>query len=264
LALRGYKRPAYLLVSSVHRSAALQAVLKKAMKRAIDLAVVISSLMVLWPLLLAIAVCVKLTSAGPVLFRQQRVGWRGQLFEIFKFRTMVENAHQQGPQLTVLHDPRITPLGRLLRRTKLDELPQLLNVLRGDMSLVGPRPQIPSVVRHYPDDIHNIVFSVRPGITDPATIAYRDEERILAAADNPQVCHIDRILPHKLTMYVQYVRCRNTASDLRILLQTIGCLMPTAQDAAPTAKARLTASPERHSRGGLRAGNRRVAAAVRV
>lgn len=196
------------------------------MKRAIDLAIVIPGLVILSPLLLAIAVAVRLTSPGPVLFRQQRVGWHGRLFEILKFRTMVVDADRQGPQLTVLNDPRITPLGRLLRRTKLDELPQLLNVLCGDMSLVGPRPQIPSVVSHYPEDIHRVVFSVRPGITDPATLAYRNEEEMLAASENPQRCHIDRILPRKLDMYVHYVRCQSTTTDARILLQTIACLLP--------------------------------------
>ncbi len=197
------------------------------MKRAIDLAVVVPSIIVLSPLLLAIAVCIRLTSKGPVLFRQQRVGWHSQLFEILKFRTMVADAGQHGPQLTVLDDPRITPLGRFLRRFKLDELPQLLNVLRGDMSLVGPRPQIPSVVDHYPEHVHQIVFSVRPGITDPATITYRNEEQLLATAENPQRFHIDCILPHKLTMYVDYVRCQTTSTDLRIMLQTLRCILPT-------------------------------------
>ncbi len=201
------------------------------MKRAFELAVVAPSIIVLSPLLLAIAICIRLTSRGPVLFRQQRVGWHGQLFEIFKFRTMVADAGDRGPPLTVLDDPRITRFGRFLRRFKLDELPQLLNVLRGDMSLVGPRPQIPSVVNHYPEHIHEIVFSVRPGITDPATIAYRNEEQILAAAENPQRFHIDCILPHKLTMYVDYVHCRTTTTDLRILLQTISCIMPSLRSA---------------------------------
>lgn len=204
------------------------------MKRAIDLAIVIPGLVLLSPLLLAIAVVVRITSPGPVMFRQQRVGWRGELFEIFKFRTMVVDADQRGPHLTVMNDPRITPLGRLLRRTKLDELPQLFNVLRGDMSLVGPRPQIPSVVSHYPEEVHRVVFSVRPGITDPATIQYRNEEQILAAAENPQRCHIDRLLPRKLDMYVHYVRCQSTTTDARILLQTIACLLPKPRPRVPS------------------------------
>ncbi len=206
------------------------------MKRAIDLAIVVPGLILLSPLLLAIAICSKLTSTGPVLFRQQRVGWRGQPFEILKFRTMVADAGDRGPLLTVLNDPRITSMGRVMRRFKLDELPQLINVLRGEMSLVGPRPQIPSVVSHYPDSVHDVVFSVRPGITDPATLVYRDEEQVLAAVDDPQRYHIDRILPHKLAMYVHYVQCRSTTMDLRILMQTIGCLMPVARTEGPPSR----------------------------
>ncbi len=195
------------------------------MKRAIDLTIVIPSLMLLSPLFLVIAVCIKICSPGPVLFRQRRVGWRGEIFEICKFRTMVADAAGQGPKVTAATDPRITSLGRLLRRSKLDELPQLINVLRGTMSLVGPRPQVPKFVEHYPDDLRAIILSVRPGITDPAAIAYRNEEELLAGADNPERSYIDRILPHKLAMYERYIRRRTIATDMWIILQTIGCLL---------------------------------------
>ncbi len=201
--------------------------LDSVMKRLLDLAIVIPSLILLSPLFVVIAVCVKLSSPGPILFRQRRVGWRGEIFEICKFRTMVAEGNSRGPQVTASNDPRITRLGRLLRRSKLDELPQLINVLSGKMSVVGPRPQVPRFVRHYPDHIQEIVFSVRPGITDPAAIAYRNEEELLAGADNPERCYIDRILPHKLTLYVQYIRRRSLATDLWIILQTVGCLLPS-------------------------------------
>ncbi len=195
------------------------------MKRSLDLVIVIPSLILLSPLFLLIAACIKICSPGPILFRQRRVGWRGQIFEICKFRTMVADAVDHGPKVTAATDPRITSVGRFLRRYKLDELPQLANVLRGNMSLVGPRPQVPKFVQHYPDSIRSIVFSVRPGITDPATIAYRNEEELLAGAVNPERSYIDRILPHKLAMYEQYIRRRTIVTDVWIILQTIGCLL---------------------------------------
>ncbi len=195
------------------------------MKRAIDLAIVIPSLIVLSPLLLAIAVCIKLCSPGPVLFRQRRVGWRGRTFRICKFRTMVAGSERRGPKVTAATDPRITRLGQLLRHTKLDELPQLLNVLIGNMSLVGPRPQVPRFVHHYPEPTRSIVLSVRPGITDPATLAFRHEEELLAGCANPERCYIEDILPRKLAMYEQYIRRRTIASDLWIMAITAVCLL---------------------------------------
>ena len=211
------------------------------MKRLLDLAIVLPALILLSPLFWAIAVCIKLTSQGPVFFRQQRVGWHGQMFEICKFRTMVVDAPSYGPKVTAANDPRITPLGRLLRRSKLDELPQLINVLVGNMSLVGPRPQVPKFVQHYPQHIRTIVFSVRPGITDPAAIAYRNEEALLAHTDNPERCYIERILPHKLTLYVQYIRHQTLATDVWILLQTVGCIVRPRHRKSATVPAASTA-----------------------
>ena len=199
--------------------------LATAMKRLIDLLIVVPGLILLSPLLAVVSVCIKLTSRGPVLFRQCRVGHRGQLFEICKFRTMVVGPVSGGPQVTAADDPRITRLGRFLRRTKLDELPQLLNVLKGEMSLVGPRPQVPRFVQHYPRSIRDIILSVRPGITDPATIRFRHEEEILAGSNNPERSYIEQILPHKLTLNVRYIRQRTLTGDLVILVRTVGCLV---------------------------------------
>jgi lipopolysaccharide/colanic/teichoic acid biosynthesis glycosyltransferase len=204
------------------------------MKRMFDLLIVLPSLVLLSPLFLSIAMCVKVTSPGPVFFRQRRVGWHGRIFEICKFRTMVVDAATHGPKVTAANDPRITPLGRLLRRTKLDELPQLINVLVGNMSLVGPRPQVPKFVQHYPEHVRAIVFAVRPGITDPAAIAYRHEEELLAYADDPERSYIDRILPHKLSLYVQYIRRQTLLTDLWIILQTFGCLVKPRRRPTPS------------------------------
>lgn len=195
------------------------------MKRLFDLAIVIPSLVILSPLLLIVAVCVKLDSSGPALFRQRRVGRGGRVFQILKFRTMVAGDDARGPHFTVSSDPRITRMGRWLRRYKLDELPQLMNVLAGEMSLVGPRPQVETIVEHYPAEVHHIVFSVRPGITDPATIRFRHEEQLLSRVTDPAKYHIQSVLPHKLQMYVEYVRRQSLRSDVRILLQTFACVL---------------------------------------
>ena len=189
------------------------------LKRLFDLAAVLAGLWLIWPLLVLIALWVKLDSPGPVFFRQVRVGRGGQLFRIHKFRTMQIGAEASG-QLTVGADARVTRAGRLLRKTKLDELPQLLDVLFGDMSLVGPRPEVPKYVAHYPAAVKEIVLSVRPGITDLASIEFRDESALLARSSDPERTYVEQILPAKLHHAQQYVRTRSLWLDLRIIART--------------------------------------------
>jgi lipopolysaccharide/colanic/teichoic acid biosynthesis glycosyltransferase len=192
-------------------------------KRAFDLAAAGAGLLLLAPLLLLIALWIKLDSRGPVFFRQQRVGRHGVLFSIFKFRTMRRQS-DDARQLTVGQDCRITRAGRLLRRYKLDELPQLINVVHGAMSLVGPRPEVPRYVACYPPQVRAVVLSVAPGITDWASILYKEESAILGRAIDPELAYLETILPAKLEYYVRYVRERNFWLDLRIILRTLAAL----------------------------------------
>ena len=164
-------------------------------KRLFDLVAAAVGLLLLAPLLLLLALLIKLDSPGPVFFRQVRVGWRGRPFRIFKFRTMAVDLTPGGAQLTVAGDARITRTGNWLRRYKLDDLPQLIDVLRGTMSLVGPRPEVPRYVERYPAAWRDRVLSVRPGITDLASVHYRDENALLARAVDPEREYIEVILP---------------------------------------------------------------------
>ena len=190
-------------------------------KRLFDIAFALLALLLLGPLLLAVALWVRLDSPGPVFFRQQRVGRSGQLFDIYKFRTMQTGAEAMGPQITVGEDARITRAGVWLRRAKVDELPQFLNVLRGDMSVVGPRPQVPRYVAQYPADVRETVLSVRPGITDLASIEFRDESALLARSSDPERTYVEQILPAKLRHAQEYVRTRSLWLDLRIIARTV-------------------------------------------
>lgn len=193
-------------------------------KRAFDLLLSALGLLLLAPVLLLIALWVKLDSPGPVFFRQERVGRFGRPFFIHKFRTMrVDNA---GLQITVGVDPRITRAGRVLRAAKLDELPQLWDVLRGAMSLVGPRPEVPRYVALYPPQLREIVLSVRPGITDPASLSFRNESELLAAAADPEREYVEVVMPTKLRLAAAYVRRATLRSDLRVILATLGALRP--------------------------------------
>ena len=190
-------------------------------KRLFDIAFALLALLLLGPLLLLVALWVRLDSPGPVFFRQQRVGRRGQLFDIYKFRTMHTGAEAMGPQITVGEDARITRAGVWLRRAKVDELPQFLNVLRGDMSVVGPRPEVPRYVAQYPADVRDSVLSVRPGITDLASIEFRDESALLARSSDPERTYVEQILPAKLRHAQEYVRTRSLWLDLRIIARTV-------------------------------------------
>ena len=190
-------------------------------KRLFDLLLSSLGLLVLAPLLLLIALLIKLDSPGPVMFRQERVGRYGQPFRIHKFRTMRHEPAGQGLQITVGADRRITRVGGFLRASKLDELPQLLDVWLGDMSLVGPRPEVPRYVAHYPADVRDKVLSVRPGITDIASIEYRDESVVLARAADPEHAYIHEVLPHKLALAAQYVERSSVALDLWLIWRTL-------------------------------------------
>jgi len=190
-------------------------------KRLLDILLSALGLLLLSPLLLVIALWVKLDSPGPALFRQQRIGRHGKPFAIHKFRTMRVDAPAQGPQITIGADPRITRSGAILRRYKLDELPQLWDVLRGAMSLVGPRPEVARYVALYPDDLRQLVLSVRPGITDLASIEYRDEGAVLARSSDPERSYVEEVMPAKLALAAQYVRTQSLAGDLRLILRTI-------------------------------------------
>ena len=197
------------------------------LKRTLDITAAALGLLLLSPLLLMVALLIRLDSKGPVFFRQVRVGRYGQPFRIFKFRTMHDapavsvSAGPAGPQLTVAGDARITRVGALLRRTKLDELPQLIDVLRGRMSLVGPRPEVPRYVEHYPPASRERVLSVRPGITDFASLRYRNENALLARASDPEREYVDVILPSKLRYALDYVDNASVAGDLRVLGLTL-------------------------------------------
>ena len=190
-------------------------------KRLFDLAGAGLALLLLAPLLLLLALAIRLDSAGPVFFRQERVGRLGVLFRIHKFRTMRVDAQALGPPLTVGRDARITRVGHWLRHYRLDELPQFLDVLLGRMSLVGPRPEVPRYVAHYPAALRARVLAVRPGITDPASLAHLDEAALLAAAADPEREYIERILPAKLALQAAYAEHATLWSDLAVLGRTL-------------------------------------------
>jgi lipopolysaccharide/colanic/teichoic acid biosynthesis glycosyltransferase len=177
-------------------------------------------LLLLSPFMAAIAALIKLDSRGPVFFRQERIGQAHRTFFIYKFRTMVEDAPKKGGCLTADRDPRITRAGRMLRRTKIDELPQLINVFRGEMTLVGPRPEVPRYVNLFRND-YDEILRVRPGITDLASLKYRDEAPLLAVAD-PERVYLEAILPDKIALAKEYVYQSSFFFDLTVILKTIG------------------------------------------
>jgi lipopolysaccharide/colanic/teichoic acid biosynthesis glycosyltransferase len=192
-----------------------------------DIGVASVALLLLTPLLLGLALWIKATSPGPVLFHQERAGRHGKPFFIHKLRTMRHGA--SGGLLTVGEDTRITSVGRLLRHTRLDELPQLVNVLKGDMSLVGPRPEVPRYVAHYPAHLRERALSVRPGITDPASLHFLDEAKLLAAAPDPEHTYIHSILPTKVAMAAAYAERATLASDMAVLWRTLKMLVSSRQ-----------------------------------
>jgi len=192
------------------------------LKRVLDVVIGCLGLMLLAPLLAIIAGIVR-RDGGPALFRQRRVGQGGREFYMLKFRTMVPDAEARGPKLTVAGDGRVTPAGRWLRRCKLDELPQLMNVVIGDMSLVGPRPEVPGYVARYSDDERRVLNLV-PGLTDAASIAFRNEADLLGMAPDPERTYFEEIMPEKIRLNLQYAARASLLSDLGILLRTVAAL----------------------------------------
>ena len=193
-------------------------------KRAFDIVVAGLGLLLLSPLLVALGLWVRLDSPGPAFFRQERVGRFGRTFRIHKFRTMVDGAPALGPQITVGADARITRAGAWLRARKLDELPQLIDVLAGSMSLVGPRPEVPRYVQHYPAALRDRALAVRPGITDPSSLAFLNESELLAAAADPEREYIERILPRKLQAAAEYAAQASLWTDVLVIARTVRLL----------------------------------------
>ena len=191
-----------------------------ALKRLMDIAISGCALAVLWPVLLMIALAIKIDDPGPVFYRQVRVGRGGKTFRIYKFRTMVVDADKKGLAITVGRDSRITRMGAFLRKTKLDELAQLINVFTGEMSFVGPRPEVPKYVDMY-TPYQRQVLLVRPGITDYASIAYRNENDMLASSDDPEKMYIEKIMPDKIELNMKYLREISPIADIRLILSTI-------------------------------------------
>jgi lipopolysaccharide/colanic/teichoic acid biosynthesis glycosyltransferase len=189
-------------------------------KRLLDIAASAAGVLILSPLLIVLAIAVRCTSKGPIFFRHRRVGRDFRPFGVLKFRTMVEDAPRLGGPITIGDDPRITPIGKWLRKTKLDELPQLLNVLRGDMSLVGPRPEVERYVEMFRED-YQIILQVRPGVTDLASIQYRDESTLLGSAADPEAEYVERVLPEKIRLAKEYVRRQSMRLDLQIIFGTL-------------------------------------------
>lgn len=190
-------------------------------KRLFDLVFAIFGILVLVPLFLVVAVWIKLDSKGPIFFRQIRVGLNGQRFRIHKFRTMRTDAEKIGPQLTIGQDCRVTPSGQFLRKYKLDELPQLFDVLLGKMSFVGPRPEVPRYVERYPEKLRERALSVRPGITDWASLEFKDENEILGKSPDPEMDYVEKIIPIKLKYHLQYIENASMSQDLELIFRTL-------------------------------------------
>jgi len=189
-------------------------------KRLFDLVMAFLGILLFFPLLLLVALLIKLDSPGPIFFRQERIGKGFRPFLIYKFRTMVHDAPRKGGSITVGADPRITRLGRILRKTKLDELPQLFNILRGEMSFVGPRPEVRQYVELFRQDYEEIL-QVRPGITDLASLTYRHEADILGRAEHPEKEYVQSILPNKIRLAKEYLRRSSLFFDVTLICKTL-------------------------------------------
>jgi len=195
-------------------------------KRIFDIVLSLANLLILSSFLVLAGILIKLESKGPVLYKQLRVGLHGKPFYIYKLRTMEVGAEQKGPLITGAGDPRLTRVGRLLRKIKLDEMPQLFNVLKGEMSLVGPRPEVPKYVELYTDEQRKIL-TVRPGMTDPATVYFRNEEDLLAQAEDKESFYINEIIPIKLELYLHYIKNRSLFYDIKLIfLETLALILP--------------------------------------
>jgi lipopolysaccharide/colanic/teichoic acid biosynthesis glycosyltransferase len=202
-----------------------QGPLYELLKRGFDLVAGLILLAVSSPLLLVVAGLIRAGSSGRALYRQERIGRDGRVFHVYKFRTMYRDADQQGPLITASDDSRVTPIGRFLRETKIDELPQLMNVVRGEMSLVGPRPQVPRFVRQFSAQDREVILSVRPGITGPTQLEFRHEEEMLKGIADREGYYIEVLLPIKCRMDAAYVQRRSLGYDLMIVLKTVGVFL---------------------------------------
>ena len=191
-------------------------------KRTFDLVASAAGLMVLSPVFLGVSIAIRAHDRGPVFFRQERVGKGGEIFRIHKFRSM--KVTNSGSLITSSHDDRITPVGHFLRGSKLDELPQLIDVVLGDMSLVGPRPEVPRYVELWGEQARLEILSVRPGISDPAAIAFRHEQEELAEVEDPEQHYVEVILPRKVEMYRDYVTHRSFLGDLAVIMRTFAAI----------------------------------------
>ena len=196
---------------------------REILRRFVDVVASGAGLVLLSPLFAAVAISIKVTGRGPVFFRQERVGLHGTEFSIYKFRTMVVDAAHGGSGITVGGDVRVTRVGRFLRRFKIDELPQLINVLRGEMTLVGPRPELPQYVAKF-CDAYEPILRLRPGITHRASILYRDEEELLAAVPDPERFYVEEIMPTKLRLYTRDLDRDGFRQDVLTILQTLACV----------------------------------------
>lgn len=192
----------------------------RAIKRIFDFVASLIGIIIISPILTIVAICIKLDSKGKVLFLQKRIGKKGKPFNIYKFRTMVSDAEKLGKQITIGKDSRITRVGAFLRKYKIDELPQLFNVLKGDMSLVGPRPEVPKYVDLYTEEERK-VLEVRPGITDLASLRYSDENEILGKVENPEEYYINVIMKDKLKLNLEYIEKSNIIFDIYLIIKTI-------------------------------------------
>lgn len=194
--------------------------INQGIKRIFDFVVSLIGVIILSPILLIVAIAIKIDSKGDILFLQKRVGRKGKPFYIYKFRTMVTDAEKLGKQITVGKDNRITKVGAFLRKYKIDELPQLLNVVKGDMSLVGPRPEVPRYVELYTKEERK-VLDIRPGITDLASLRYKDENDILGKVENPEEYYINVIMKDKLKLNLEYIEKSNIVFDISLIFKTI-------------------------------------------
>jgi len=190
------------------------------LKRLFDLLLSSVGLVLLSPVILVLALLIKLHDRGPVFYRGERVGRGGTIFRIYKFRSMVVNAEKTGVSSTAKEDPRITPIGRFLRKTKLDELPQLLNVLTGEMSIVGPRPEVKKFTDLYTNE-EKALLTLRPGITDYASLWDINEAEVLAGSSDPDKDYLEKIRPEKIRLQLKYERERSLLTDIKIILLTI-------------------------------------------
>lgn len=189
-------------------------------KRFFDIVATILGGLLLLPIIIPIIIWIKLSSKGPLFYVQKRVGKNFKEFNLYKFRSMIINADKVGPSVTSGDDPRITKVGRIIRKTKIDELPQLINVIKGDMSLVGPRPEVMKFVKEKKDEYKSIL-TIKPGITDNAAIEFRDEETIMEQYDDKEKAYINIVLPQKIELYNKYIRNISLLNDIKLILKTL-------------------------------------------